>query len=110
MKARWQTVSDTAEMAQTACRLIGVTADDAIRERGRFRLVLAGGSTPLETYRRLAGSEQQWQHWSLYYGDERCLPADDPGRDHFAVTQDRCTRLQRGGRTAQARRSAALHA
>ena len=33
-----------------ACRLIGIAARDAIAERGGFRLVLAGGSTPMATY------------------------------------------------------------
>lgn len=87
MKAQWQTTSDAADMAETACRLISIAARDAIRERGRFRLVLAGGGTPRDTYRRLAACEQQWQHWSLYYGDERCLPADHPGRNSHMVEQ-----------------------
>ena len=47
--------------------------------------MLAGGSTPMATYRRLAASDQNWKRWSLYYGDERCVPADDPQRNSWAV-------------------------
>lgn len=85
MAPEWQTEADAAAVADAACRLIGMAARAAIAERGRFRLVLAGGSTPEATYNRLALSDQQWKHWSLYYGDERCLPADDPGRNSCMV-------------------------
>jgi 6-phosphogluconolactonase len=85
MKTQWQTEPDAASVADAACRAIGLAARAAIGERGRFRLVLAGGSTPLETYRRLADSDQQWKRWTLYYGDERCPPADHPERNSVAV-------------------------
>ncbi|MCP5304241.1 MAG: 6-phosphogluconolactonase [Chromatiaceae bacterium] len=85
MTADWQIEADAAAVADAACRLIGIAARDAIAERGRFRLVLAGGATPMATYRRLASSDQNWKRWSLYYGDERCLPADDPERNSQMV-------------------------
>jgi 6-phosphogluconolactonase len=85
MPAQWRTEADAASVADAACRLIGIAASSAIAERGRFRLVLAGGSTPLETYRRLAASDQQWKKWTLYYGDERCHPADHPERNSVMV-------------------------
>lgn len=85
MRANWQTEVDAAAVADAACRLIGIAARNAIAEQGRFRLVLAGGSTPMATYQRLASSDQDWKRWSLYYGDERCLPADDPARNSQMV-------------------------
>jgi len=85
MMAQWQTEADAAAVADAACRLIGIAARNAIAERNRFRLVLAGGSTPLATYQRLAASDQQWKRWWLYYGDERCVPADDPARNSGMV-------------------------
>ncbi|MBT8428314.1 MAG: 6-phosphogluconolactonase, partial [Gammaproteobacteria bacterium] len=86
-RAHWQTEADAAAVADTACRLIGIAARNAIRERGRFRLVLAGGSTPLDMYRRLAVSDQKWKRWSLYYGDERCVPVNHPERNSHLVSQ-----------------------
>lgn len=85
MQANWQSEPDAPTVADTACRLIGMAAKTAIAERGRFRLVLAGGSTPLATYERLAGSDQQWKKWTLYYGDERCYPSDHPERNSVLV-------------------------
>lgn len=85
MKSTWQTEADAAAVADAACRLIGVAAREAITDHGEFRLVLAGGTTPQATYERLATSDQAWSKWSLYYGDERCLAADDPERNSHMV-------------------------
>lgn len=83
--AEWQTEVDAAAVADAACRLIGMAARAAIADHGKFRLVLAGGSTPMATYERLAASGQDWKRWSLYYGDERCLPVDHPERNSQMV-------------------------
>jgi len=85
--AEWRTEADAAAVADAACRLIGIAARSAIAERKKFRLVLAGGGTPLATYRRLANSDQQWKRWELYYGDERCVPAYDPQRNSQMVVE-----------------------
>jgi len=82
---QWQTEADDAALADVACRLIGSAAASAIAERNHFRLVLAGGTTPRDIYGRLAASDQAWKKWSLYYGDERCLPANDPERNSYMV-------------------------
>jgi 6-phosphogluconolactonase len=78
---RWQVEADADAVTQAVCRRVSRAATDAIARRGDFRLVLAGGQTPLAVYRRLAASDQQWSAWTLYLGDERCLPGDDPGRN-----------------------------
>jgi 6-phosphogluconolactonase len=83
--AHWQVEADAAAVADAACHRIARAAADAIAEREAFHLVLAGGRTPLAAYRRLASSEQQWSAWSLYYGDERCLPDGDPERNSNLV-------------------------
>ncbi|MEZ5453141.1 MAG: 6-phosphogluconolactonase [Thiothrix sp.] len=68
-------------VAQRACDLIMAAAQAAIRERGVFRLVMAGGGTPKQAYALLAQTSQDWDKWELYWGDERCLPVDDPERN-----------------------------
>jgi len=56
-------------------------AEAAIATRGVFHLVLAGGSTPRELYRALADRHAGDERWQIWYGDERCLPADHPERN-----------------------------
>ena len=84
---RWQCFPDPQAVAGEAVQRILKAARDAIAERGAFRLVLAGGSTPLKVYELLAGCEADWSRWNLYLGDERCLPVDHPERNSLMITQ-----------------------
>lgn len=74
----WLVEADSPAVIDAACRIIHRAASAAIEARGIFHLVLAGGTTPLAAYQRLAATDQRWKRWSLYYGDERCAPAEDP--------------------------------
>lgn len=66
-----------SELADALC----AEAETAIVAHGVFHLVLAGGSTPLALYRELATRQAGDARWQLWYGDERCLPADHPERN-----------------------------
>ncbi|MBA3268573.1 MAG: 6-phosphogluconolactonase [Acidimicrobiia bacterium] len=55
---------------------------DAFRSRAEegFSLVLSGGSTAQQCYERLAADavdQIDWWQVDVYWGDERCVPADD---------------------------------
>lgn len=79
--ANWTLLEDSEAVAQEARDRILAAATASIQEQGRFRLVLAGGSTPEKTYNLLAEAQSEWDRWELYFGDERCLPADHPERN-----------------------------
>ena len=81
MNTRWLAVADIAELQRTACRRIVDAAERAVKQRGRVLVVLAGGNTPRGVYRLLRAEDAGWSHWHVYFGDERCLPADDPERN-----------------------------
>lgn len=51
---------------------------ETIRSSRSTRLVLAGGTTPRRAYQDLASRELPWGRVSVLFGDERCLPPDDP--------------------------------
>jgi 6-phosphogluconolactonase len=78
---RWHAVADQAGFLSTAAQNILSCAEDSIRERGQFLLVLAGGSTPERIYRALCISQADWPAWHIYFGDERCLPTSHPERN-----------------------------
>jgi len=84
---QWDLLDDSEAVARRACDLIGEAAEGAIAARGRFSLVLAGGSTPRRAYELLRDTQQQWQRWSFYFGDERCLPAGDRERNSHMAAQ-----------------------
>ena len=77
----WQCLTDADAVATRATELILQAAVNAIHERGIFHLVLAGGRTPEKVYQRLAEAQADWKNWQLYFGDERCLPADHSERN-----------------------------
>ena len=77
----YEIFSDGTAVAEQACERILAAAKKAIAERGAFRIVLAGGTTPEASYRALAASESDWANWHVYIGDERCLPTDDAERN-----------------------------
>lgn len=60
----------------------GLFAAAARQARGRFSVALAGGTTPQRTYELLAQEpfreQVPWQDVHVFWGDERCVPADDP--------------------------------
>ena len=92
---RWTVLEDADAVAQRVCDLVSAAAFQAIAERGVFSIVLAGGDTPRRSYALLRATAQDWSRWQVFFGDERCLPADHPDRnsamaraallDHVAV-------------------------
>ncbi|WP_340122291.1 6-phosphogluconolactonase [Methylobacter svalbardensis] len=85
--SRWHTLETAEDVAFAACQHILNAADSAISARRKFKLVLAGGSTPEKVYRLLAGSNADWANWHIYYGDERCLPADHKDRNSLMASR-----------------------
>ncbi|HSO79143.1 MAG TPA: 6-phosphogluconolactonase, partial [Chromatiaceae bacterium] len=81
----WRVLADADAVALAAARLMIQAAAEAIEQRGRFRLVLAGGRTPEAAYRLLAHQASDWARWECYFGDERCLPVDHAERNSQMV-------------------------
>lgn len=88
LETRWHVVPDPGALATAVCARILEAARNAISRHGMFRIVLAGGTTPEEVYRRLADSTSDWSRWQVYFGDERCLPADHPQRNSVRAAGD----------------------
>jgi len=69
--------SSSEELSAAAAREFAARAEEAIEERGRFAVVLAGGSTPETMYGILARDYIGWIDWSrvyFFFGDERSVP------------------------------------
>lgn len=83
---RWHAYGSIPELEKAAARAILDAARQAIRARGAFRIVLAGGTTPRRVYELLRDAGADWAAWHIYFGDERCLPTDHPERNsHMAA-------------------------
>ncbi len=78
---RWHVCRSAAEVQERAAAWIGVAAREAIAAHGAFHVVLAGGGTPRAVYEGLRDLGTDWRAWQVWFGDERCLAADDPCRN-----------------------------
>jgi 6-phosphogluconolactonase len=74
--------ADLEALSHAAAELFAVEALQSVQARGRFAVALAGGSTPRRTYELLAREPFRelvpWQQTHVFWGDERCVPEDDP--------------------------------
>jgi 6-phosphogluconolactonase len=65
-------------------------------EAGLSTLVLAGGTTPARAYRLLAGRPLPWGRVTVLFGDERCVPPDDPESNYRAAREELLDRVHPG--------------
>jgi 6-phosphogluconolactonase len=74
-----------AVVADAARRFVTAAAQ-AVGETGRFVVALAGGSTPKRLYELLStpayAARVDWAHTHVFFGDERCVPPDDPASNY----------------------------
>ncbi len=81
----WRVFADPDALVERLAQDLCEVAEAAIAAHGGFHLVLAGGSTPLALYHALAASKAGDARWHVWFGDERCLPADDPDRNSAMI-------------------------
>lgn len=77
----WRVFADSDALVRALADALCAEAAAAIAARGAFHLVLAGGTTPRALYAELARRGAGDARWQIWYGDERCLPADHPERN-----------------------------
>lgn len=82
---------EPATLARAVAHHVVACARTAIAARGRCLLALAGGSTPRAAYALLASPEFahqiDWARVHVLWGDERCVPPDDP-RSNYRMARE----------------------
>jgi 6-phosphogluconolactonase len=72
--------ADAAGLYKAMAESVVALSEESLHARGRFSLVLAGGSTPKGLYEVLAAppfcNALDWSRTYLFWGDERCVPPD----------------------------------
>lgn len=75
-------------VAEAAGALFVEQAEASVQERGRFVVVLSGGSTPLKMYAWLLEKYRDapfWRDTHVLWGDERFVPHDHPDSNYGAA-------------------------
>jgi 6-phosphogluconolactonase len=70
--------ADAEEVAARSADAIATAVGAARATRGVAHLCLCGGSTPRRCYQLLGPLLESWEEVHLWYGDERCVPPEDP--------------------------------
>ena len=82
---------DLDAVSREAAERFVALANDAVRRTNRFTVALAGGSTPERLYRLLASDAYRdavpWASVYVFFGDERCVPPDDPESNYRMARQ-----------------------
>ncbi|MFQ5889562.1 MAG: 6-phosphogluconolactonase [Gemmatimonadota bacterium] len=80
MSRKLLVLDDAEVLADAAAREVTRSVRNAIARRGSCSIALAGGRTPRQLYRKLAGephrSRIDWRRLEVFWGDERCVPPD----------------------------------
>lgn len=82
---------DQGSLAHAAAQEVVRAAAEAVSARGRFVLAVSGGTTPAPVYDLLASHYAEaiaWDRVVLFWGDERCVPPDDP-RSNYRMVRTR---------------------
>jgi len=82
---------DQESLSRAAAEFFVRQAGQTLRARGRFNVVLSGGSTPRRLYELLAQTPFRdrvaWAQVQVFWGDERCVPVEDPRRNSRLARQ-----------------------
>ncbi|MBQ7607293.1 MAG: 6-phosphogluconolactonase [Desulfovibrionaceae bacterium] len=77
---------DPSAMAERAAHILTAACEEAIEERGVFRIALSGGVTPIPLFRLLAAHDWSdrlpWDKMSFFFVDERCVDPEHPDSNY----------------------------
>jgi 6-phosphogluconolactonase len=86
-----QIFPDVTAIAQKAAALYIDAAQQAVKDRGVFRVAMAGGSTPKTLYALLVSepfrSQLPFDKMQLFFGDDRHVPPDHPDSNYRMVSE-----------------------
>ena len=85
MKPDIRIFKDLEKLSHHAVELFIEQSARSIEARDRFLVALNGGSTPTRLFQLLATEyhdKVDWRKIHIFWGDERCVPPDDPGSSY----------------------------
>ena len=92
---KFEVGQSVAHAARQGAQLIVEWSREAIAERGRFVVALAGGESPRLVYEALhqRRREVDWRGWEVFFGDERAVSTHDPLSNQLMAEEALLTRV-----------------
>jgi 6-phosphogluconolactonase len=92
-----RTFPDAEAVSRAAAEEFVRCAGEAVNARGRFTVVLSGGSTPKRMYQLLAApplrDRVDWPRVFVFWGDERAVPPDHPDANYHTAHAELLTKV-----------------
>jgi 6-phosphogluconolactonase len=86
MRTRWiQVLPDGDTAARRAADVVAGRLRAAVAAKGRFRVALSGGVTPLPMFEALAAKQLPWSQVEIYQVDERVAPLGSAQRNLTSI-------------------------
>jgi 6-phosphogluconolactonase len=89
---------DPAAMAERAAHILAAACEEAVGERGVFKVALSGGQTPIPLFRLLVANDWAdhlpWSKITFFWVDERCVGPDHPESNYGLVRRELLSRVQ----------------
>jgi 6-phosphogluconolactonase len=85
MTAEFRSFADSATLLDSLTGAVGDLLDQALAARDRAGLVVSGGRTPGDLFRRLALKPLRWRDVTVTLADERWVPPGDPASNEGLV-------------------------
>ncbi|EEB93945.1 hypothetical protein MPER_07329 [Moniliophthora perniciosa FA553] len=77
-----------ADLVESLTAFILKAQKDAIDKKGRFTVAISGGSLPKMLRGLIGNPSVKWDHWQVFYADERVVPLDHPDSNHKLCTDE----------------------
>lgn len=88
---------DPAAMAERAAHILAAACEEAIEERGIFRIALSGGVTPIPLFRLLTGpgwsDRLPWDKMFFFFVDERCVDPEHPDSNYGMARRELLSKI-----------------
>jgi len=91
-----RTLTTPQELFEAAAEEVVRAAKEAVAQRGRFTIVLSGGSTPKNLYNLLATNARTvlpWDRMFFFWGDERHVPPTDPESNYGTAEETMLSKI-----------------
>lgn len=76
---------DAKQLTHVMAEKLRTILSDAIKLRGEAYLVVSGGKTPIDLFKKLAATDLPWERVIITLADERCVSLNDPQRNERLV-------------------------
>lgn len=83
----WKTFKNKQTLVNDLVSEIVRIANKQINDNNRFNIVITGGNSALDVYKKFLTCQTNWNKWHIYLSDERSVPIGHPDRNDQMINK-----------------------